>query len=230
MGTCSTAPTPLTEGAESTLDYQSSEQKQDSQPFPYRELIGSLMYLVVATRPDIAYAVAYLSQFLNNPQGKHWTYAKRVLRYLKGTKSYSIFYKRLTCRPQIIVFSDASHGLSSWPGYCFSIGSGPISWKSKKLRCSTTSTTETKFYALSLATQQCLFIQNLLIEMDFTKDALKEPIIHVDNQGTINYVETEASLGKLKHINLKFKFVKEKVQLKVVTLQYIETKKNIDDI
>jgi histone deacetylase 1/2 len=78
METCSTAPTPMVEGAESSLGTY-IEQK-DSQQFPYRELIGSLMYLVVATRPDIAYAVAYLSQFLNKPQLQHWNYAKRILR------------------------------------------------------------------------------------------------------------------------------------------------------
>lgn len=67
---------------------------EDNDVFPYRELIGALMYAALGTRPDIAHTVSVLGQFNNNPKRQHWTAAKRVLRYLQGTVDFGLKYKK----------------------------------------------------------------------------------------------------------------------------------------
>ena len=72
------------------------EEKQAVEKYPYRELIGKLLYLAIATRPDIAYAVGVLCRFVDNPGMEHWNGAKRVLRYLKGTTDIRLVYSKWT--------------------------------------------------------------------------------------------------------------------------------------
>ncbi|KRZ72506.1 Retrovirus-related Pol polyprotein from transposon TNT 1-94, partial [Trichinella sp. T8] len=86
-------------------------EKAEMQNMPYRSLVGSLMYLSVSTRPDIAFAVSLLSQFNENYGSQHWTGAKRVLRYLKKTASYGLRFHRNS--GALMGFSDADWGGNS---------------------------------------------------------------------------------------------------------------------
>ena len=112
---------------------------------PYRELIGCLLYLARATRPDIAHAVSMLSQF-NDCFGKlHWTAAKRVLRYLKGTAELGITYKHE--KSDLVGYVDADYAgdledRRSFTGYAFILSGGPVTWDSKKQKTTAVSTTE----------------------------------------------------------------------------------------
>jgi hypothetical protein len=101
----------------------------------YRELVGSLQYLSLATRPDITYAVNKLSQFLANPGRAHLDAAMRVLRYLKGTKHWSLHLGGHVA--DVAGYSDSDWGgdcddRRSTGAYVFRLGDGAISWKSKK--------------------------------------------------------------------------------------------------
>ena len=84
---------PIDPNAHLSKDQSSStpQQSDDTKKVPYREAIGSLMYAAIGTRPDIAYAVTALSQYLQNPGRPHWEQAKRTIRYLKGTRGVVIF-------------------------------------------------------------------------------------------------------------------------------------------
>ena len=111
---------------------------------PYREAVGSLMYAAIATRPDIAFAVSMLSQFLDNPGPRHWEAAKRIFRYLQGTKTWV-----LTLGGQenaLVGYTDADgasqehrHAIS---GHVFFINGGAVSWSSRKQELITLSTAE----------------------------------------------------------------------------------------
>ncbi|XP_074099282.1 uncharacterized protein LOC141527613 [Cotesia typhae] len=122
-------------------------EKQVKNP-EYRELVGSLMYLSVATRPDIAHTVSVLSQFNERPNEEHWGAAKRVLRYLKGTTNLSLVYNRPV--DKITGYADADWGndpadSKSYTGYVFLLAGAAISWKSRKQRTVALSTTEAEF-------------------------------------------------------------------------------------
>lgn len=97
----------------------------------FKPVVGSLMYLT-ATRPDFIYGVSLISRFMSCPTEQHWSAAKRLLRYLKGTTDLGIFYKKGGCK-QLITYSDSDFagdidGRKSTSGYVFLFGSGAMSW------------------------------------------------------------------------------------------------------
>lgn len=103
---------------------------------PYSSAVGSLMYSVVCTRPDIAYVVSVLGRFLANPSHEHWVAAKKVMRYMKKTKNRMLVYKHVDDL-QVVGFTDADLGgcpddRKSTTGYIFMLAGGAISWKSSK--------------------------------------------------------------------------------------------------
>jgi hypothetical protein len=120
----------------------------------YSQIIGCLMYLANATRPDISYAVSKLSRIVKNPGDTHWSALERVMRYLKGTMSYGIHYSG---HPKVLKgYSDANwisdaDELYATRGYVFLFGGGAISWKSCKQTILTKSTMEAELAALDTA-------------------------------------------------------------------------------
>ncbi|KAG2857507.1 hypothetical protein PC114_g28481 [Phytophthora cactorum] len=133
---------------------------------PFREAVGALMHLMTATRPDIAYAVGYVSRFMENPQEEHWVAVKRIFRYLQGTKTHGICFKpgdNIDFRG----YSDADWAgdladRKSTSGYTFMLMSAPVSWGSKKQSSVSLSTSEAEYIALSLAIQEGKWIHRLL--------------------------------------------------------------------
>jgi hypothetical protein len=103
---------------------------------PFASALGSLMYAQVCTRPDIAYVVGVLGRYQSNPGNDHWKAAKKVMRYLQGTKEYMLTYKRVD-NLEIEGYTDSDLGgcpddRKSTSGYIFMLAGGAISWKSKK--------------------------------------------------------------------------------------------------
>ena len=96
----------------------------------YSKIIGSLMYLASATRPDISFAVSKLSRFVSNPGDNHWKALKRVMHYLKGTMEYGIHYTKyhrvLEWYSDSNWISDADE-IKATSGYVFTFGGGTIS-------------------------------------------------------------------------------------------------------
>ena len=142
-----------------------ASEDKDVDPTLYRQLIGSLMYLV-NTRPDICYVVNTLSQFMVEPKRAHWAAAKHVLRYIQGTVDYGLLYTR---SKDIILsgFIDAdwvgsSVVRKSASGYCFNIGSGMTSWCSRKQKFVALSSSEAEYMAASTAHVRPYGLENYL--------------------------------------------------------------------
>ena len=132
---------------------------------PYQMLIGSLMYAMVCTRPDIAFAVGKLSRYNNCYTMEHWEYAKRVLRYLKATIDYGIVYKR-SGKP-IEGFVDADWASEkedrvSCSGFVIKFASGAVAWASRKQDCVATSTAEAEYVGLELCAKKAIVLHNIL--------------------------------------------------------------------
>ncbi|XP_068627425.1 uncharacterized protein [Battus philenor] len=136
---------------------------------PYQQLIGSLMYLSVLTRPDITYAVSYLSQFDHCHTSEHWGYAKRVLKYLKGTINYGIKYCA-NGSSEIKGFVDADWANNrldrrSYTGFCFVLANGIISWQCKKQKTVALSSCEAKHMAISESCKEAIYLRALQFEI-----------------------------------------------------------------
>src|SRR6267154_1237001 len=144
----------------------------------YASLIGSLMYLAVAMRPDIAYAIQRLSSFTATPGLAHWTAAKRVLRYLSGTRSLGIKYEGTTANNEVQIegWSDTDYANDprdriSISRYVFKLGNGAITWSSKKQNTVLLSSTEAEYTAMAHAVREAIWLRNLFQELNFTQKA-----------------------------------------------------------
>lgn len=131
MDQCKPAAIPL----QQNIKLHSEDGSKEADVTLYRQLVGSLIYLTT-TRPDLAYAVSVLSQYMSKPLESHWNVAKSVLRYLQGTVDYNIIYTD-SSDVRLIGFADSDwagnlYDCISITGYAFSIGSGVITWCSKK--------------------------------------------------------------------------------------------------
>ena len=120
---------------------------------PFREAVGALMHLTTSTRPDIAYAVSYVSRFMENPQVEHWMAVKRIFRYLQGTKTHGICYKP-SDNINFYGYSSADWAgdladCKSTSGHLFMLQGVPVSWGSKKQPSVSLSTSEAEYIALS---------------------------------------------------------------------------------
>jgi hypothetical protein len=130
--------------------------------FPYHGVIGSLMYLMVGTRPDLAVAVSELSRYLEKPSPQHVIAAKRVLRYLVGTKDYKMtFDGNLPLQPTAYADADYANDLEtrrSTSGYLIQSCGGSIIWKSKSQPVVALSTTKAEYYAASFCCQEICWV------------------------------------------------------------------------
>ncbi|KAG2758626.1 hypothetical protein Pcac1_g29253 [Phytophthora cactorum] len=200
---------------------------------PYRNAVGCLMYLMVGTRPDLAAAVGVLSQFAADPCPTHWQALKRVFRYIQGTKTHGIEFQG-SCEDGLQGYSDADwagdiESRRSTSGYAFMMNGGCISWRSKKQRTVALSSTEAEYMALSEATQEAVWLKVFLCELGemANDEAVK---IYEDNQGSIALAKNPEFHKRTKHIDIRYHFVREKVEDGQVVLQYVSTTDMLADI
>ncbi|XP_033228862.1 secreted RxLR effector protein 161-like [Belonocnema kinseyi] len=163
---------PVSTSMDVNVKVTKSEQdpKVEERKLPFRELVGALMYLAVATRPDISYAVSALSQF-NTCYGKiHWTAANRVLRYLKESVQLGLIFKPVSESLKGYVDSDwvsCSIDRRSYTGYIFNLGNCAMSWNSKKQRTVALSSTEAEYMGLAEAAKETMHLRGFLDELGF---------------------------------------------------------------
>ena len=161
MNECKAVSTPL----EHNVKLSSVDETKEANDTLYHQLVGSLNYLTT-TRPNIAYSVSILSQFMAKPLESHWIATKKVLQYLKGTINFGIMYTD-DCDVELAGYSN-----SDWArnvdvrkytiGYAFSIGSRVMSWSSKKLLTIFLSSTEAEYKTLCSATCEAIWLRKIL--------------------------------------------------------------------
>jgi len=197
---------------------------------PYKEIIGSLMYTVTATRPNITFAVLALAQFMHWPTRMHWEAAKHVIRYLKGMKNLELTYGATTTG--IIRYSDANHASQyhhhSISGYAFLMNGGVVSWSSKKQPLVMLSTTEVEYIAAAHATKEALWLREFLGEV--VRPLSAPTMLNCNNQATIALSKDGQFHAQTKHIDLWFHFIHEAVTDGTVTLTYCPTQVMMADI
>ena len=141
------------------------EERKINGKIPYASAIGSIMYAMVATRPDLAYVVGVDSRYMSNPGRKHWEIVKHILRYLRGTKDARLtFGSNNSTEVQGYTNSDYAGNTDnqkSTSGYVFTYGNGAISWRSKIKECTTLSTTKVEYMAASNAGKEVVWLHHL---------------------------------------------------------------------
>lgn len=199
----------------------------------YREMIGSLQYLVTRTRPDIATAVGILSQYSSKPNAFLLRCAKRVFAYLKATKSFGLVYNRTKpgdMRLQFHCDSDFAgnkndrKSRSGWVGF---INDGAVIWASKKQTCTTLSTAEAEYVATSQCAMDIAWLRIFLAEIGENMSAPTQ--MFCDNDAAISWTNNIVSMRKAKHIEVRHHYVRDCVNRGAVTVQEISSGANIAD-
>ncbi|NDA63213.1 MAG: hypothetical protein EBX50_14410 [Chitinophagia bacterium] len=199
----------------------------------YQSMVGSLMYLMVATRPDLAYAVGAVSQFAAGPDEEHLAAVKRIMRYVKGTADYKLVLGGDLKQLNLEAWSDADWASDnidrkSISGYCFKLGAGAVSWKSKKQTSVALSSTEAEYMALTQATKEAMWIKFLLTELGvFDNTAI---CINVDNQSCVALAKNPEFHARTKHIDIQYHFIREKVEDNSVKLEFCPTDRMVADV
>ena len=200
----------------------------------YRKLIGSLLYLSVSTRPDIAFAVNRLAQFNNCPKETHFVAAKTVLRYLKGTTKVSLKYsKDSSGNNNLLCYSDAAWGTQkdrkSISGVLIKLNENdsPVISRSSKQSLISLSTCEAEHIALTLLIQEIKFVQNILTSIQLNVDNVS---VHTDSQSAMALIRNPIISQRSKHIDLKYHFCRQFFQDGSADLLYMDTNSNIADL
>ena len=226
MTECKSISTPLDRNMKLTAD-----SGKFCEPTQYRQIIGSLIYLTI-TRPDLSYPVGLLSQFMETPRDTHMDCAKRVLRYVSGTLDYGIFYKQgVPLRLEGFTDADWAGNASdrrSTSGFMFSLGSGAISWISKKQPTVALSSTEAEYRAAAVAACEAVWLKRLL--KDFNELVNKPILIHCDNLSSIQLAKNPVFHARTKHIEVHYHYIRERVLAGDIDLQYVGTSVQVADI
>lgn len=197
----------------------------------YRELIGSMLYVANATRPDIGYVLSILSQYLDTPRDMHWNAALRVLRYLKATDSIGIH--DTAKGKNIVTYCDANWGgdketRRSTSGVMVKKADGPIIYKSKRQATVALSTAEAEYMALALTAQEVLWLRFLLTEMG--ENVSSASTIYMDNQSAISMATNHGYTPRAKHIDLRAHYVRDHVEKGTVKVEYVPSESQLADM
>jgi len=201
----------------------------------FRQIIGSLMFLMIGTRPDIAAAVSIISQFSTKPTQEHYQAAKRILRYLKGSANLKLYLGGISEADKtlkLIGYSDANWGndtdtRKSTTGYLFYLSGGVVSWSSKRQATVALSSTEAEYMALTHTTKETIWLRTILKELGFAQN--DATTLYEDNQSCIALAKNPIHHARTKHIDIQHHFVREKVESKEVELAYMSTDDMVAD-
>ena len=233
MSDCKPASTPMEYGLQLPFDTECDTS------LPYRALIGVLLWIARCTRPDIYFVVIHLAQFSTCAISEHFTAAKRVLRYLKGSRHLDLCYSTTRTSTtssgdniKLDLFTDSDWATDksdrkSISGYVLYVNGMLVSWSSRKQDGVSTSSTESEFISLVEGAKDVLFIVQLLQEFFVVELPIN---VGIDNQGAQAMAEHNLSNTRSKHIDIKYRFITDWVQKGLLSLRYVSTSDNRADI
>ena len=207
------------------------DERDEADAKPYRELIGSLMYLMISTRPDIDNAIIQLSRFMTNWGLAHWQAAIDLLIYVQSTSRLGITYHRGSAN--LVGYTDSNwagnvDNARSTTGYIFYLANGPISWKSKEQKTVALSSTESEYMSLTAASQEALHLRSLLPTLGV--DISQPTIIYEDNEGALQLANNPVHHDRTKHIHIKHHFIRDTISSKQIIVLRVVTKDNVADL
>jgi hypothetical protein len=202
----------------------------------YRAMVGSLIYASISTRPDITHAVNMISRHMNAPMNVNMIMAKRILRYLNGTRHHGLLYthnKNTSDQVELVGYCDADWGgdtsdRKSTTGYCTMINGNLISWSSKKQTTVALSSTEAEYMAITEVAKEIMWLRMILEELHVK--IVTPTIIYVDNQSAIKISENDTEHDRTKHIDIRHYFVRDLINSGHIKLQWLPTAEQLADI
>ncbi|XP_047961731.1 secreted RxLR effector protein 161-like [Salvia hispanica] len=195
---------------------------------PYANAIGSVMYLMVSTRPGIAYAVSCLSRYMSNPRPVHW----EALKWLLANAIGSVMYLMCDDGVELCGFVDSNYAndkdkRKSTTSYVFTVCRSYVSWKSQLQHIVALSTTESEYIAITEAMKETIWLKGVLSKLKFLNDT---HVVYSDSQSAIQLCKNPMFHDMTKHIDVRFHFIRDVVEKGEVFLHKVHTDKNPTDI
>ncbi|WVZ13024.1 hypothetical protein V8G54_017554 [Vigna mungo] len=212
---------------------KTEEERKKMESVPFSNGIGSIMYGMVCTRPDVAHGVSVLSQFMVNPGPTYWEALKWMLRYIRGTLDTGLsFQNNFQGGGYIEGFVDSDFAgcmdtRKSRSGYVFTLFGTAVSWRSTLQSVVALSTTEAEYYALAEGVKEALWLKGLVRELGFDQ---KSVCVHCDSQSAIHLANHQIYHSKTKHIDVKLHFVRSIVESGDVQICKIASEENPTDM
>ncbi|GJY00728.1 retrovirus-related pol polyprotein from transposon TNT 1-94 [Tanacetum coccineum] len=196
----------------------------------YHGMIGSLMYLT-SSRPDLNHDVCLCARYQAKPTEKHLQAVKQIFRYLKGTINMGLWYSKDTDM-SLTAYADADHAgcqdtRRSILGNAQFLGNKLVSWSSKKQKSTVISSTEAEYIALSGCCSQILWMRSQLTDYGFKFDKIP---LYCDNKSAIALCCNNVQHSRAKHIDIRYHFIKEQVENRIVELYFVRTEHQLADI
>nr|AAV85747.1 Integrase core domain, putative [Oryza sativa Japonica Group]AAX92956.1 retrotransposon protein, putative, Ty1-copia sub-class [Oryza sativa Japonica Group]ABA92827.2 retrotransposon protein, putative, Ty1-copia subclass [Oryza sativa Japonica Group] len=208
---------------------QTTDERNKMSVIPYASAIGSIMYAMLCTRPDVSYALSATSRYQSDPGESHWIAVKNILKYLRRTKDMFLAYGG---QEELVVngYTDASFQIDkddfrSQSGFVFCLNGGAVSWKSSKQDIVVDSTTEAEYIAAS----EAVWIKKFVSQLGVMTSASSSMDLYCDNSGAIAQAKEPRSHQKSKHILRQYHLIREIVGRGDVKICKIHTDLNVAD-
>ena len=226
---CNARQTPM----EARLKLSKASTAASTDATEYRSMVGTLRYLT-HSRPDITFAVSYVSRFMEAPTVEHLTAVQHIVRYVAGTRDLGCHFPRRRANgARLVGYSDSDMAgdiddRKSTSGGVFFLGDSPVSWLSQKQKVVALSSCEAEFIAAITAACQGVWVARLLAEI--TGEELQVPLLLVDNKSAIALCKNPVLHDRSKHIDVRYHFIRECVEDGRMTVDYIRTEDQLADI
>ncbi|KAG8501467.1 hypothetical protein CXB51_003773 [Gossypium anomalum] len=214
----------------SALSPQSDDEIEYMSHVPYSSAVGSLMYAMVCSCPDLSYAVSAVSRYMANPGKDHWKAVQWILRYLRGTTDVCLQFGRTKDGVIGYVDTDFAGDLDrrkSLTGYVFTIGGCAISWKATLQTTVALSTTEAEYMAITEACKEAIWLKGLFSELN---EDLQISTVFCDSQSAIFLTKDQMFHERTKHIDVRYHFVRDIIARGDIVVRKISTHENPADM
>ncbi|CAM8931496.1 unnamed protein product [Rhodiola kirilowii] len=189
------------------------QEKLKMSNIPYDVAIGSVMYAMLCTRPDLAFSISVLSRFMSNPCENHWLGMKYLLRYLSSTANLGLVYADFDSKHDIVGYVDSDYANNkdnrkSTTSFFFTWAGNCISWKSQLQSIVALSSTEAEYIASTEAVKEAILLKGMIKEI---QGVFRIPILHMDSQSALYLCKDHVYHEKTKHIDVRFHFIRNTV-------------------
>ncbi|XP_041995848.1 secreted RxLR effector protein 161-like [Salvia splendens] len=209
---------------------ETEEERREMELIPYSNIVGSLMYLMICTRPDIAHAISTTSRYMAGFSRQHWNALKWSLRYLGGASKLGILFSgggEVEEEP-LVGYCDSDYASSidtrrSQTGYIFTLFGSAICWKSSLQSVVALSTTEAEYMSLTSAVKESKWLLGLVSEFGVVQEGVT---VFCDNSGAICLAKHKMFHERSKHIDVRLHFIRDEVESGRVRVKKIDTAHN----
>ncbi|RVX00023.1 Retrovirus-related Pol polyprotein from transposon TNT 1-94 [Vitis vinifera] len=212
---------------------ETHEEKRFMERIPYASMVGSVMYTMVCSRPDLAYAVSMISRYMSCPGKPHWQAVKWLFQYLAGTRSLGLVYggnSQLETQLQGFVDADYAGNIDtrkSLTGYVFTLFGGAVSWKANLQSVVALSTTEAEYMAMTEAVKEAIWLKGITEELAMYRGKV---VVYCDNQSAIHLAKNQSFHERSKHIDVRLHFVRDIIAAGEIGVGKVHTKDNPSDM